>query len=70
MNKIFYTDDKFEEIIVALERLGWKREVNSEEKYQVNLLWVNLKQIEFANVDSLVLVNHLQGSQHFSNKVP
>lgn len=65
----FLADEKFEEVITQLQQRQWKRETDEENIYSVGLLWMNLKQVDFDRVLPKVLVNHFQGSQHFSNKV-
>ena len=64
----FYCDDKYDEVISVLIGKGWVR-VNEDLLSETTLIWRNLKQIEFDNLPVHVVVNHFQGSQHFSNKV-
>eukprot|EP01031_Cornospumella_fuschlensis_P028893 gene28893-34867_t len=80
---LFYTEDKYDVVIEALEELGWQRSFSQE---QATVVWTNLKSqsakrtslsTDFGGNDSDsnagrepgdVLVNHFIGSQHFSNK--
>lgn len=40
-----------------------------EKKYEANIVWMNLRQLNFEKIQMNCVINHLQGSQHFSNKV-
>eukprot|EP01031_Cornospumella_fuschlensis_P033897 gene33897-41014_t len=80
---LFYTEDKYDVVIEALEELGWQRSFSQE---HATVVWTNLKSqsakrtslsSDFWGTDSNsnagrepgdVLVNHFIGSQHFSNK--
>eukprot|EP00981_Chlorochromonas_danica_P012109 scaffold4495_cov162-Ochromonas_danica.AAC.2 len=61
----FATEDKFEAVIEALTARGC---VRSEDSLHCDLLWRNLREVDFTQCHGQRLVNHLKGSQHLSNK--
>jgi hypothetical protein len=65
----YYTEDKFDAIIKALDERGYSRNLNEERISESDIIWTNLRQLDFEKIEPKTLLNHLQGSQHFSNKV-
>lgn len=68
----FFCDDKYGEVIAYLQELGWTlvkdaADLESEESSGQQLLWTNLKKVDWSSVGSKT-INHLHGSQHLSNK--
>jgi hypothetical protein len=75
---LYFVDDKFDEVIRVLNSRNYKRillkEDNNEKKNlnyeECQLIFTNLAKINFklvSNVNNL-LINHLLGAQHLSNK--
>ncbi|CAM9856365.1 unnamed protein product, partial [Laminaria digitata] len=67
MKKVFVADDKFSDVIVALERRGWARSKNASSP-NFQLKWRNLSNINFRLVRADQFVNHVCNSQQLSNK--
>jgi hypothetical protein len=67
MVESFFTEDKFDCVITELIKRGYLRSNGLSDKCEI--LWVNLKTLIFDRIDNNQIVNHFQGSQHFSNKV-
>jgi hypothetical protein len=67
MVESFFTEDKFDCVITELIKRGYLRSNELSDKCEI--LWVNLKTLNFDRIDNNQIVNHFQGSQHFSNKV-
>ncbi|CAM9665356.1 unnamed protein product, partial [Choristocarpus tenellus] len=67
MKKVFVTDDKFIDVIDALQRRGWVRSSHANSP-NFGLKWRNLSNINFRLVRSDQYINHLKNSQQLSNK--
>jgi hypothetical protein len=71
---LYYADDKFDAVIDDLNRREHVTrifEFNSDEVQSysaLDLIWTNLKSINFDHITNNQYVNHYKGSQHFSNK--
>jgi len=69
-SKSYFVDDKFDVILGELRALGdgWTRAADMR---QCSLLWTNLRNVDWEDLlsaDPRLVVNHLKGSQHLSNK--
>jgi hypothetical protein len=64
-------DPKFDLVAAALLSRGWIRhKVDCSSKAEFDLMWTNLAKVDFQAVfDNNLIVNHVKGSQHMSNKV-
>ena len=74
MPRVFCCDDKYAEVVRILTERGWTRTaLNYDEKKKAvlpkdaELVWTHLHSLHFDAVFSRV-VNHMRGSQHWSNK--
>lgn len=79
MTQKFCSDDKYSEIILELLERGWEKiplttdsETFAKKKKMIlpsecSLVWIPLVKVPFSGIFSRT-VNHLKGSQHFSNK--
>ena len=65
MSLRYYTLDKFDRIVCALNSRGWDR-INSST--DANFIFTNLIKINFDELNEETCINHLKGSQHLSNK--
>ena len=69
MESLFAADDKFDVVISSLEARGWHRTLSPPSSSSPpDLLWTNLKNVDWTSMRPEQLVNHLRGSQHLSNK--
>ena len=67
----YYVDDKFDVVLKELESLGKNWQRTTDMKKCTSLLWTNLRNVVWEDVstsDPDLIVSHLRGSQHFSNK--
>lgn len=76
---LYFADEKFDEVIRVLNNRNYKKilliEDNNEKKdlnyEECQLIFTNLAKINFkllGNVENNLLINHLRGAQHLSNK--
>jgi hypothetical protein len=63
----FFAEIKYQCVIEELLKRGYNQNVDNFN--ETKIIWTSLKTSPLDSVESDQFINHIQGSQHFSNKV-
>lgn len=66
--KVFIADDKFGDVVRALERRGWQRQARSPAATFFDLKWRNGHNIRYDRLRAHQMVNHFRGSRQAARK--
>lgn len=66
--KVFIADDKFGDVVRALERRGWQRQVRSPGATFFDLKWRNGHSIRYDRLRAHQMANHFSGSRQSARK--